>query len=94
MEHSGAKSLAKVMQEVDEQLTCMLPKADISDAGLKARLTRAIEARDAAVERAVEALKEFGVDRDEILEVVDKHIIEIAKGVKKFLGKQRGLHSV
>ena len=71
-----------------------IPESDISDAGLKARLTRAIEAREAAVEKALDALKEFGVEQVEIQELVDKHIREIAKGVKKALGKNRGIHSV
>jgi hypothetical protein len=71
-----------------------IPASDISDAGLKARVTRAIEAREAAVEKALDALKEFGVEQGEIQELVDKHIREIAKGVKKALGKNRGLHSV
>jgi hypothetical protein len=70
------------------------PKADISDAGLKARLARAIEARDAVVQTAFNALKEFGVEEGEVQELVDKHIREFAEGVKKALGKRRGIHPV
>lgn len=71
-----------------------MPKSDISDAGLKARLARALEDRDAAVGSAFNALKEFGVEEVEVQELVDRHIREIAKGVKKALGKNRGIHSV
>jgi hypothetical protein len=72
----------------------VMPKADISDAGLKARLTKAIEERDAAVDSAFEALRSFGVQKEEVFELVQQHIKEMAKGVTKALGKRRGLHTV
>jgi hypothetical protein len=72
----------------------VVSKEDISDAGLKERLKRAIESREAAVERAVEALDVFGVQKDELLDLVNKHIKELAKGVKKSLGRTGNLHVV
>jgi hypothetical protein len=65
-----------------------MPKSDISDAGLKARLTRALEDRDAAVGTAFNALKEFGVEEVEVQELVEKHIREIGQGSEKGSGKE------
>jgi hypothetical protein len=43
---------------------------------------------------AFETLKSFGVQKEEMFELVQQHIKEIAKGVNKALGKRRGLHTV
>jgi len=56
--------------------------------GLTTRVMTAIEKRDAAVTAAWEALKEFGVEKDEVYELVNGHVRAMARGVKKVLAAE------
>jgi hypothetical protein len=65
-----------------------LDDLELEKSGLKVRVRRALEAREAAVEQAWEALREFGVDKEEVFELVTKHIQAMAKGAKRALAAE------
>jgi hypothetical protein len=57
----------------------------VSEKGIKERIAQAMKKRDSSIEIAFETLKEFGVEKAELLEIINSHIKAMAKGVKKSL---------